>query len=134
MTDLFVKLGAIGDVVQAGVAMFARAARFPDAPRIDWVVGSRLVSLVEALDVAGRVIGVDDESLLSGSRARHWRALSAGVSAIGPFRLYDRVLTGYQDGRYRLLSSMVRARSRASYGDRAERPPLIQHRSRVHEY
>jgi ADP-heptose:LPS heptosyltransferase len=48
---LFVKLGAIGDVVQAAVAMKEFRRRNPGA-EIDWVAGKQTGELVRAFGVA----------------------------------------------------------------------------------
>ena len=130
---LFVKLGAIGDVVQAAVAMGEFRRRVP-AARVDWVVGDRIRSLVEAFGVADRVVPVSDDGLYAASTMAKASALVRCAVGLAGVRGYDRIVTAYSDWRYGLLTAGVPAKRRERFKPSAPRPSPIQHRSRVHEY
>jgi heptosyltransferase-2 len=135
MRILFVKLGAIGDIIQSAIALTAYRKRFP-ATGIDWITGDALVPFVETTGIADRVIGVDEAALIAGSVvARTWtlaRAI-ARLSVRCPGR-YDGIYTAYLDQRSRVLTLGIRARIHRTLGDRNRRPNYLVHRNRVHEY
>jgi heptosyltransferase-2 len=135
MRVLFIKLGAIGDIIQSAVALYEYRARFPDA-EIDWITGTGMESLVAATGVADRVIALDESAMVFGALPKRIYAL--GRSMIHVARKcapkYDSVLTGYLDRRSKVLTWGVRCRIRRSLGDRSRRPAYLLTRNRVHEY
>ena len=82
---LIVKLSSLGDVVHAMPAVQDLRAAHPDA-RIDWVVESAFVPLVERCDGVGRVIACDlrrwRKSPLSGKTRRDWRVFKAALRQV----------------------------------------------------
>jgi heptosyltransferase-2 len=130
---LFIKLGAIGDVVQAAVAMQEFRRRNP-AEEIHWVAGRVTGDLVKAFGVADRVTVIEDSALYSPSLPARVRGLIQGIRAIATRTRYDRVIVAYSDPRYQYLGLGVRARRRESYQRDAARMSPLQHRNRVHEY
>lgn len=132
MKTLFIKLGAIGDVVQAAVALHELRRRDP-SQEIHWAAGCQTAGLVEAFGVADRVTVIDDAGFYSPSLPVRFNALMRGMYALASRTPYDRLIVAYTDPRYRLLGWGVRAKRRESFGSAARLSP-IQHRSRVHEY
>jgi heptosyltransferase-2 len=130
---LFIKLGAIGDVVQAAVAMKEFRRRNP-AEEIHWVAGRITGDLVKAFGVADQVKVIEDVSLYSPSLTTRLRGLIHGIRGVASRTRYDRLIVAYSDPRYQYLGLGVRARRRESYQRDAARMSPIQHRSRVHEY
>jgi heptosyltransferase II len=130
---LFVKLGAIGDVVQAAVAVKHYRSHSPEV-HVDWVIGHRLRSLVEAFGVADNVISVDDDGLYAGSPLARLRSLVRCCLRLAGWKRYDRIITAYRDWRYQLLTLGIRTASREDFRPQPARRGLIQQRSRVHEY
>ncbi|MBU3564470.1 glycosyltransferase family 9 protein [Polynucleobacter sp. MWH-HuK1] len=71
---LFIKLGAIGDVIQAAVAVERFKLSNPNV-LVDWVVGQSISGLLESLKVADKVIAVPEQALLTGPLAQRIKAL-----------------------------------------------------------
>lgn len=135
MRILFVKLGAIGDIIQSAIALTEYRTRFPDTV-IDWITGAGMESLVEATGIADRVIAVDEAALISGSLPARIYALTRSIVLL-PRRCapkYDSIFTAYLDRRSKVLTLGIRCRTHRSSGDRTKRPSYIVHRNRVHEY
>lgn len=133
MKILFIKLGAIGDVVQAAAAVKEFRRRNPNA-QVDWVAGSGVKALIEMLGVADSVIGVEDAQFLVGSFYRRLVAFAQSIWLLANRGQYDMVVTAHSDYRYRLLSLGVRARTRVGFTPRSFRPIPISDRNRVQEY
>jgi heptosyltransferase II len=130
---LFVKLGAIGDVAQAAVALSEYRRRSPDL-HLTWVVGHRVRSLAESFNVADRVISLNDDGLYSGSRITQVSTLVRCAVSLASSAKYDRIVTAYADWRYGLLTACMRSGSRERFRSLSHRPSPLQQRSRVHEY
>lgn len=135
MRILFVKLGAIGDIIQSAVALTEYRARFPEVT-IHWITGSSMAPLVEATGVADRVVGIDDVSLVSGSlRARACALARARVHVLRKCgSRYDGIFIGYVNQQVRMLTWGIRCGKHKTLGDRAGRPNYLIQRNRVHEY
>jgi heptosyltransferase-2 len=103
---LFVKLGAIGDVLMArGLPMAVRRAH-PNA-RFTWMAGQGLAPLLARFDGVDEILGVDDAALLAGRPpAKAWALLGAWAALRG--RAFDRVLIGHADPRYGLVALAAR--------------------------
>lgn len=133
MNILFIKLGAIGDVVQSAVAVKAFRARNPGC-RLDWVAGAHTRELVRAFGVADNVIAVDDSGFYKPSLTGKVGALLQAIRVVATRVRYDKVVVAYVDRRYRWIALGVSAREVVSFDRNAARPSPIHHRSRVHEY
>ena len=136
MRILFIKLGAIGDIIQSAVALSEYRARFPGAT-IDWITGVGMESLVAATGVADRVIAVDEAAMVLGPLPRRIYALARSMASVASkcSGKYDAILTGYLDRRSEVLTWGVRGRARRCLGDRdGRRPGYLLTRNRVHEY
>lgn len=133
MRILFVKLGAIGDVVQAGVAVKEYRKR-NSGVELDWVVGRVVKPLVDAFGVADRLIEVNESFLSAPSAIGRIRALGMSILKLATQGRYDRVITAYSDARYGLLSLGVRSGTRLRFNRNSNRPSPLAHRNRVHEY
>lgn len=85
MRILVVKLSSLGDVVHAMPAVQDLRAAYPDA-RIDWVVESAFVPLVERCEGVGRVIACDlrrwRKSPLAGKTRREWAVFKAALRQV----------------------------------------------------
>lgn len=135
MRILFVKLGAIGDLIQSAAALIEYRKRFPDAI-VDWVTGVGMQPLVEATGIADRVVAVDEAALIFGSLPARSLALARAMLLLRRqcARRYDGVFTAYMHPRAGVLTLGIRTRVRKSMANGGARPNLIHHRSRVHEY
>ncbi len=132
---LFVKLGAIGDIVQSAVALTEYRKRFP-ATLVDWITGVALVPLVESTGIADRVIGVDEAALIAGPLPSRIWALAREIAVLSRkcSHGYHGIYTAYLDRRSRVLTLGIRSRIHRSLGDHNNRPNYLVHRNRVHEY
>lgn len=103
---LFVKLGAIGDVIMA-LPLSRYLVR--QGVEVTWVCGKSLEPLVKTFSDAQIVETVNDRKLFAGSLIDKLTVfLQTFVRFLG--RSYDEVLVGHADPRYRLLFRGVRGR------------------------
>lgn len=101
---LFIKLGAIGDVIQAAAAVFELKKQDPQT-RVDWVVGASISKLLQDLSFIDRLIPIPDQVLYSGSFARRTHALINGLFIlIKNAREYDAIYIGHTNRLYRLFA------------------------------
>lgn len=133
MKLLFIKLGAIGNVVQAAIALHEYRRRWPET-HIEWVTSHRVSLLVNSLNVADTVTPMEDDGLYSGSMGSKGRTLMRLALSLARAAKYDRIVTAYADWRYGLLTCLVRTASRSRFHRLADRPTPLQNRSRVYEY
>jgi heptosyltransferase II len=134
MRVMFIKLGAIGDVIQAAAALQVYRVRHPES-KVVWVTSEALRSLVSYFDVADEIIYIDDSILINGSVFKRLFALTRIVLRLGKVgRKVGRVVTAYSDWRYRLLSLLVFAPERRHFSRHGSRPLPLHHRNRVFEY
>ncbi len=61
-----IKLGAIGDVIQAAAALSQYKDQNPTLA-VDWVVGQQLESLLMSMKVADQIVAIDDHAILHGN-------------------------------------------------------------------
>lgn len=106
---LFIKIGAIGDVVMA-----LSVLDYLKEENLTWVVGKGAFPLLEKLGDKMEVIPIDEEKLLRGSFREKIFSLFKIWRRLG-FRSFDLVLTGHRDRRYGWISRWVRARERRSF-------------------
>lgn len=59
-----IKLGAIGDVIQAAAAVNEYKRLHPDL-KVDWVIGDSLMSLLQGMKVADQIIAINDQFIVS---------------------------------------------------------------------
>ena len=104
---LIVKFGAIGDVIMAIPGVHALYERGFD---IHWVCGRAVQPLLECYSWINLVPAEDKAILLGGSLERS-RNIADLWRRIG-FKKYDLCATLYYDGRYRLLTLPIRARTK----------------------
>lgn len=133
MKLLFVKLGGLGDVIQAATAMRIWTDINTDA-QVDWVVGSRCAAFVRETGLAGSVIEVDEARLYDGPLGSRLAYLSATAWRLGSLGRYDLVATAHADSRYRALTALVASSKKRSFSRDSERPSPIPHRNRVFEH
>ena len=134
MRILFVKFGAIGDIVQAAAAL--KQVRLSDPlTRIELLTSVGLVDLVSSFNVANKVYGIDDSKFLLGRTFKKSVFLLRHIITL-PFILgrYDLIVTAYVDWRYRLITCLVPCSKRTSFSSESYLRGLIQHRSRIFEY
>jgi heptosyltransferase-2 len=105
---LFIKLGAIGDVVMAMSA--ARHVIRTDQSRITWLAGAQVVPLIRRVLPEIELIAVDEVRLLKSGTLTSMLEL-ARVNRMLAFRRFDRLASGYRDPRYRLLALSCHSRS-----------------------
>jgi heptosyltransferase II len=131
---LFVKLGAIGDVVQAAVAL-SIFRKMNSSVKVDWVVGKSQAELISYFSVADNIVEVSESNIYSGNIfSRMLYILDVNKLLRHHEKLYDKIITAYSDRRYGLLTAFVYAKSKCSFSTKYERPCPIHHRSRVFEY
>jgi len=138
MRILFVKLGAIGDIIQSAVALTEYRARFPET-QIDWITGTGMDALVLGCGVADRVIAVDEAAMVFGPLSTRVRHLAQSMRAVSKqcAPRYDSVLTAYLDQRSKVLTRLIRCNTRRCLSDpsgSSARPGWLLPRNRVHEY
>jgi heptosyltransferase II len=138
MRILFVKLGAIGDIIQSAVALTEYRSRFPEA-QVDWITGTGMDALVRGCGVADRVIAVDEAAMVFGPLSTRVRRLAQSMWAVSKqcAPRYDSVLTAYLDQRSKALTRLIRCNTRRCLSDVSYpggRPGWLLPRSRVHEY
>lgn len=101
---LFIKLGAIGDVIQAAAAVLELKQQDPQT-RVDWIVGASISKLLQDLSFIDRLIPIPDQVLYSGSYARRTHALIDGLFIlIKNARAYDAIYIGHTNRLYRLFA------------------------------
>lgn len=102
---LFIKLGAIGDVIQAAAAVLELKKQEPQT-RVDWVVGSSISKLLQDLSFIDRLIPIPDQALYSGSYARRIYAFISGLFIlVKNARAYDAIYIGHTNHLYRLFAT-----------------------------
>jgi len=111
MKILFVRLGAIGDVIQAAAALRVYKDGYPDST-IDWVVDSAYVALIQSFGVANQVIGINSKSFLTENIFSRLSGLIKVQFKLGFLLQYDVLVTAHPDWRYNLVSIFVRAKKR----------------------
>lgn len=120
---LFVKIGAIGDVVMA--LPLSRALRAQGA-HVTWLVGRLPAPLVREYSEASEIIEVDDLALLAGGLAlKLWTALKVFFRLLA--RSFDLILIGHSDPRYRLL--VLGALGRKTFFRQPSSPGDFRHHS-----
>lgn len=130
---LFVRIGALGDVLQGAVALTFMKKTYPDV-RITWVVGSGFVPLVQRLQLVDKVVGINDRLLLNGSFIKRILTLLCAMRLIARSGRFDRVVVAYLDWRYRLLILLTRAKEKQWYRATGRRPIPLAARHRSFEY
>jgi len=112
MPILFVKLGAIGDVVMAMTAAQRRVEE--SGVRIAWMAGKTVEPLIRRWLPQIELVSVNDKALLSASTLSALQELLRMQRVLRGAR-FDRVAIGYQDFRYRLLTLSARTQERVSF-------------------
>lgn len=133
MRVLFVRLSAMGDVIQAAAAL----KLFRDAQPgviIDWAVDRGLMPLVERFNVADRVIVVDSNTLFAGSFTNRLQNLWREMRKLSALGSYDTVCCAHPDWRFGLLAALVHSKQRVSPKQLARTHGFIANRNRVFEY
>lgn len=109
MKLLFIRLGAIGDVIQAAAALRIYKDSNPETI-IEWVVDSAYVELIRSFKVADKVIGVHSKAFLTGRLPSRLINLIKAQVKLGFGQPYDAVINAHPDWRYNLLSIFVRTK------------------------
>jgi len=133
MKILFIKIGAIGDVIQAAAAMDEYRTQSPDV-QVEWVVGKIAGSLLEHMGVADTLHVIDDQGLVKGSLLSRGLALLGTAFLLARQGKFDQVIIGYNDWRYKLLPAFVSTKTTKYFSTRSERPSPLQNRNRAYEY
>lgn len=101
---LFVKLGALGDVIMALPAVkYLEQSGY----QVTWMVGMQSEAIVSQFSSATKRLVVDDGKILKGG-------LTEQISEVGRVNLllagkkFDSILIGNRDSRYRLLAALAR--------------------------
>lgn len=69
-----IKLGAIGDVIQTAAAVDEYKRLHPGL-KVNWVIGNSLIPLLHSMKVADQIIGIHDQSIVSGTLIKRISAL-----------------------------------------------------------
>ena len=95
-----IKLGAIGDVIQAAAAVNEYKRIYPDL-KVDWVIGSSLMSLLRSMQVADQIIAINDQSIVSGTLiARVGSLLKACYQILHQIRSCDQLYIAHSNWQY----------------------------------
>ena len=129
MRILFLRLGAIGDLVQCAIAIALFKKENPCA-EVHWVVSHPMAPFVKALGVADRILTVNYDGLVSGSFFSRVKNLIKEALKLRGSGQFSKLINAHADYRYSLLTSLVKVHDRKS----ADRPFPIVHRYRVYEY
>ncbi|MBU3563612.1 glycosyltransferase family 9 protein [Polynucleobacter sp. Tro8-14-1] len=101
---LFIKLGAIGDAIQAGAALLEFKTINPQV-KIDWIIGSGIAPLFRNFDAIDQFIVISDAQIYRGHFFERLLALCRALYLIlVKSGRYDEVFIGHSDSRYRLFS------------------------------
>lgn len=130
---LFIRLSALGDVVQAAAALKLFRDAHPGV-EVDWAVDRGLLPLVERFNVADRVIPIDANGLFAGSLMSRLRSLWREMRKLPALGEYDTVCSAHPDWRFGLLAALVRAKRRISPKQLVRSRGFIPNRNRVFEY
>lgn len=133
MNLLFIRLGALGDVIQAAAALKIFRDSHPDF-HIDWAVDSYLAPLVSQFDVADRVVAVDSNALFVGSFKARLQSLWGEMRKLSALDSYEIVCSAHPDWRFGLLAALVRSKRRVSPKSLNRSKGFIADRNRVFEY
>lgn len=133
MRILFVRLSAIGDVIQAAAALKLYRDNHPNA-RVSWVIDRGLVSLVAAFDVAEEIIPIDADGLFKGSLISRSQNLWRSMRQIAAHGAFDVVYTAHPDWRFCLLTQFVKSKKRVSPKTLLRSGGYILDRHRTFEY
>lgn len=133
MRILFLRLSAMGDVIQAAAALKVFRNNHPEVS-VDWVVDSGLAPLIEAFNVADRVIWVDAAALFEGTFLRRLQSLWQQMRRLSALGRYDKVCCAHPDWRFGLLLALVHSKQRLSPKDLIRSKGFVVSRNRVFEY
>lgn len=106
MRILFIRLGAIGDVIQAAAALRIHKDSHPE-DSIDWMIDSAYVDLAQSFKVVDRIIGINSGKFLTGNLCSRLIGFIKAQATLDLKMHYDAVVTAHPDWRYRLLSLMI---------------------------
>lgn len=102
---LIVKLGAIGDVIQASSMINSARKTFPDC-NITWIVGRMSLPILKLLDNVDSIIDIDEKNLLTGNYFDK-SAVVFDVWKQIAFKKYDLILIPYFDKKYHILTALT---------------------------
>ena len=101
---LFIKLGAIGDVIQAAAAI-DEYRRLNTEVQVDWVIGKAIADLLQGMALADRVIAISDQALFSGSLIKRIVAvIKVWIQMLPQMRSYDGIYLAHTSWQYELLT------------------------------
>lgn len=126
---LYLRLGAIGDIVQSAIALAAHRGAAGDL-HIEWAVDSDYAYFARALGVADKVIPVRYGSLVRGRLTTRVFHLLREMFMLARQGRYSYIVNAHSDSRYKLLFLFIRKKKIISLS----RSVLIQPRYRVFEY
>lgn len=133
MKILFLRLGAIGDVIQAAAALRIYKDSNPETI-IEWVVDSAYAELIRSFQVADKVIGVHSRTFLAGHLPSRVINLIKTQIKLGFGPSYDAVINAHPDWRYSLLSILIATKKRISPKDLDHGRSFIITQNRTLEY
>jgi heptosyltransferase-2 len=132
MHIVFVKIGAIGDLIMSLPTMRTARREHPTA-QLTLVVGRSLLPLAKLVEEIDQLVLIDDHALYRGNRLQQLRALAACAWQLR-WRKVDRLLIGHSDRRYQVFARMVRARRVDSWQRGAGRQFPVPGRLHADEY
>lgn len=133
MRILFVRLSAIGDVIQAAAALQLYRNAYPEV-KIYWAVDRAVATPVSAFGVADHVIAVDADGLFKGSFFSRLSSLWTSMCQIAAYGAFDVVYTAHPDWRFGLLARLVKSNKRVSPKSLPRSRGYILNRNRTFEY
>ncbi|NBX93413.1 MAG: glycosyltransferase family 9 protein [Proteobacteria bacterium] len=106
---LFIKLGAIGDVVMALTALQRRLEDIPQ--EISWVCGKTVEPLIHRFLPSVNLFSLDEQKLFQASPMKAMQEIIR-VNWNLKGQKFDRIVVGYRDPRYRLFTLSARSKIR----------------------
>lgn len=129
-----IKLGAIGDLIQAAAAVNEYKRIHPDL-KVDWVIGDSLISLLRGMKVADQIIAINNQFIVSGtSIAKISYLLKACYQIFQQIKSCDQLYIAHSNWQYCVFAFPILLKNPGLIFGRIKRFfPVLKH-FRVSEY
>lgn len=132
MRILIVKIGAIGDVVMA-LPLLEHFKKLSPSNHITWIAGRTVEPILKATGKVDRIIIVDEPALFKSALWKRLRELIRVQAKIAG-KVFDLILIGHVDSRYRFLSFFARSKETRSLERQNQRQCPVPGRYHGNEY
>lgn len=132
MEVLIVKIGSIGDVVMTLGAVQWVTTTYPNA-RITWVVGEKIVPLLQSTGRIDQIVSVSEGSLFGNSKINSLKTLWGVWKTLFGMK-FDLAIVCHKDWRYRLFLLSIRSKEIRIFKKRGGRVFPVPGRYHGNEY